>query len=152
MVKVSPALKKEMRRIFIGTAAGTALMFAVFGILHAVFPDTVPFDYTVILGGLIGGLIAAGNFFLMGLTVQKVSAVEDEAAARKLMQFSLSRRYLLIFLWGILAILLPAFNPVAGIVPLVFPSLIIKFIYPFLLKKENGGEAGEQTVQQEEKG
>ena len=135
MGKVSPALKKEITRIGIGTAVLVLVMWIVFAILHMVFPETVPFDYTVILGGICGGAIAAGNFFLMGLTVQKVSALEDEAAARKLMQFSLSRRYLLIFIWGIIALLVPCFNAVAGIAPLLFPSIIIKVAYPVILKK-----------------
>ena len=135
MFQVSPALKKELKRIGIGTAVLVLLMWAVFAVLHAIFPDAVPFDYTVILGGIFGGLIAVGNFFLMGLTVQKVSAQEDEAAAKKLMQFSISRRYLLIFIWGIIAILVPCFNAAAGIAPLLFPSIIIKVAYPVILKK-----------------
>ena len=45
-------------------------------------PEKVPFDYTVILGGLGGGAVAVLNFFLMGLTVQKAAACEDEGSAR----------------------------------------------------------------------
>ena len=52
------------------------------------------FDYTVILGGICGSLVAVLNFFLMGLTVQKVAAAEDEAAARMKMKASYSQRML----------------------------------------------------------
>lgn len=136
MGKISPALKKEFRRIGIGTAALVFVMWAVFGVLHRFFPDSVPFDYTVILGGLVCGAIAVLNFFLMGLTVQRITATDDEEAARKMMKLSQSRRYLMVFGWGIIALLVPAFNPVAGLVPLLFPGIVIKTVYPFILKNE----------------
>lgn len=45
------------------TAAGVAVMWCVFLALHLVIPEKVPFDYTVILGGLFGGAVAVLNFF-----------------------------------------------------------------------------------------
>ena len=77
------------------TAIGAVLMWVIFGILHGVMPEKVPFDYTVFLGGIGGGLIAVLNFFLMGsLTVQKVAASADEDAARMKMKASYSQRML----------------------------------------------------------
>ena len=103
-------------------------MWIVIGVLHLVLPEKVPFDYTVILGGIGGGIIAVLNFFLMGLTVQKVASSEDESAARMRMKSSYSQRMMLQILWVIVAIVAPCFWFVAGILPLLFPSLGIKIM------------------------
>ena len=58
---VQPAVKKETKKVAIGTFICVALMWAVFGIGHAVMPQKIPFDYTVILAGLIGG--GSAEFF-----------------------------------------------------------------------------------------
>ena len=67
---VQNAIKKETARIGMATVIGTVFMCAVFFGLHTAFPEAVPFDYTVILGGAAGCAVAVANFFFMGLTVQ----------------------------------------------------------------------------------
>ncbi|MCD7743761.1 MAG: hypothetical protein LUI13_00440 [Lachnospiraceae bacterium] len=124
--KVQPAVKKETRRVTIMTAAGIVVMWIVFAILHAVWPDMVPFDYTVILGGLAGGAIAVLNFFLMGLMVQSATEAADDEAAKAKVKASYSQRLLLQMLWVIAAIVAPCFQFAAGIVPLFLPSFGIK--------------------------
>ncbi|MGX8687326.1 MAG: hypothetical protein ACSW8K_05945, partial [bacterium] len=74
---IQEAVKKETVRIAAGTAVGVLVMFAVFFGLHIFMPESVPFDYKVILGGLGGGCVAILNFFLMSLMVQKVTSIED---------------------------------------------------------------------------
>ena len=128
MSKLSPALKKETVRLSVMVAAGVVLMILVFLIAHLIVPEKVPFDYRVILGGLGGGFIAVLNFFLMGLTVQKVANTEDPDLAKNRMKASYSRRMLLQMAWVVIAIVVPIFQPVAGIVPLLFPSLSIKLL------------------------
>ena len=123
---IQPAVRKETRHVAIGTAICVVLMWVVYAILHAVTPEQVPFDYTVILGGLGGGIIAVLNFFLMGLTVQKVVSLEDEGQARNKMKASYSQRMLLQLLWGIAAIVAPCFQFAAGLLPLLFPNIVIK--------------------------
>lgn len=103
-------------------------MWVAFFVLHMVFPEKVPFDFTVILGGLGGGFIAVLNFLLMGVTVQKVAADPDEEHARLLMKSSYSRRSMIQLFWGAAAIFLPCFQFVAGIVPLLFPGFGIKLM------------------------
>lgn len=124
--KLQPAVQKETKRVAIYTVTGVVLMWAAFLILHLIFPAKVPFDYTVILGGLGGGFIAVLNFLLMGITVQKVAADPDEEHARLTMRSSYSRRSMIQLFWGGLAILVPCFQFVAGILPLLFPSFGIK--------------------------
>ena len=67
--EIQPAVKKETKNVILYTVAGVVLMWIVFAVLHGIMPDKIPFDYTVILGGIGGGIIAVLNFFLMGLTV-----------------------------------------------------------------------------------
>lgn len=124
--KVAPAVKKETLRVSVFTLVGVILMWIIFFILHMFMPEQVPFDYTVILGGIAGGIVAVLNFFLMGLTVQKVAASETEDSARARMKASYTQRTLLQMLWVIVAIAAPCFQFVAGIAPLFFPSLGIK--------------------------
>ena len=108
------------------TFFGVVLMWVVFAILHLVTPESVPFDYTVILGGIGGGFFAVMNFFLMALTVQSVASLTDEDTAKKQMKVSYRQRLLLQIVWMIVAMTAPCFQVVAGIAPLLFPSLGIK--------------------------
>ncbi|MBS6193998.1 MAG: hypothetical protein KH828_00275 [Clostridiales bacterium] len=125
---VQPAVKKETKRVAVSTITGVILMWIGFAVLHGIFPEKVPLDYTVFLGGIGGGAIAVLNFFLMGLTVQKVAASADEEMARMQMKASYSRRMLLQMLWVVAAIAAPCFQFAAGIIPLLFPSLGIKIM------------------------
>ncbi len=128
MGKIQPAVKKETAKVALYTGVGLVIMWAAFGILHLGFPQRVPFDYRVILGGIGGSMVAVLNFFLMGLAVQKVAASDDEASARLLMKGSYSRRMLLQMLWVIAAIAAPCFQFVAGALPLLFPGFGIKIM------------------------
>ena len=78
MDNVQPAVKKETGKVAAITGIGLILMWIVFGVLHAFMPQKVPFDYTVFLGGAVGGCVAVLNFFFMGLAVQKAAAATDE--------------------------------------------------------------------------
>ena len=41
-------------------------MIVAFAVCHKLFPEAVPFDYKVVLGGIIGAAVAVGNFFYYG--------------------------------------------------------------------------------------
>lgn len=125
---VQPAVKKETKRVVMITGAGLILMWILFAILHFTMPDKVPFDYTVILGGIGGGVIAVLNFFLMGLAVQKAASATDEGTARMKLKASYSQRFMMMILWVIVAIVVPCFQFVAGIAPLLFPGTGLKFV------------------------
>lgn len=124
--KIQPAVKQETKKVAISTGIGVLLMWLVFVVLHLVMPQKVPFDYTVIAGGAIGGFVAVLNFFLMGIAVQSVAASNEEDAARAKMRSSYSQRMMMQMLWGIVAIVFPCFHFVAGLLPLLFPSIGIK--------------------------
>ena len=126
---VQDAVKKETSFIAAGTGIACVFMIVVFFILHQVVPNYAPFDYTVFLGAIGGFLFAVGNFFWMGLTVQKITGMnEDETdRARSTMAVSLRYRTMLQLLWVVIAILVPVVNLVTGIVPLFIPSVLIKY-------------------------
>ncbi len=147
-MKVQPAVMAETKKIACGTGVLTLLMIAVFLILRK-------FDYTVVLGALLGMSAAVGNFFLMALTVQKVTEsmpklpprekseddpdgpedektdppLSDEAKqAGKKMQLSYTLRMLALAAVAALAIAAPIFHPWAALIPLLFPRIVISIM------------------------
>lgn len=99
-MKLQPAVKKETTHIAVGTAAGVAVMLAVFALIGRA-------DWGVVVSGLLGGVLAVANFLLLGVTVQRVANQSDEGRGRKMMQFSYNMRMLLLVLWLILAVAVP---------------------------------------------
>ncbi|MCD7735611.1 MAG: hypothetical protein LUI07_01355 [Lachnospiraceae bacterium] len=138
--EVQPAVKKETRRVCVMTLTEMIIMWIVFAILHIIMPETVPFDYTVILGGIVGSLITVLNFFLMGMMVQRAVSCEDEDSARSRVKASYSQRLLLQMLWVVVAIVAPCFHFAAGIIPLFFPSIGIKLTG--IVNRKNQNEVG----------
>ncbi len=134
-MKLQPAVKKETKRVGIFTAAGVVVMWAAFAALHQAYPEAVPFDYRIFLSGIVGGAVAVLNFFLMGITIQKVASENMEDVARMRLKSSYTQRMLLQILWVIAAVAAPCFQFAAGIAPLLFPSLGIKLM-AFFPEKE----------------
>lgn len=123
---VQPTIKEETKKLAIFVASCVAVMIAVFFVLSLMKPDKVPFDYTVILGGVVGGFVAVLNFFLMGITVQNVVEIKEENSAKAQMKASYMYRMFMMMLWTVLAIVLPIFQTVAGVLPLFFPGIWFK--------------------------
>ncbi|MBR5109459.1 MAG: hypothetical protein IK099_04625 [Clostridia bacterium] len=144
-MKIESAVRTETKKIAIGTGILSVLMLAVFLILGK-------FDLSVLLGALLGYIVAVGNFFLMAMTVQHVTnsmpvlpprpqeeeadesedekkeePLSDEARqAGKTMQASFFFRMLLIGAAAALAVSLrQVFNPWAALVSLLFPNFVI---------------------------
>ena len=108
-MKLQPESKKELRRIAGGTAICTAAMWALFAALHVV--GWVKFDYTVILGSLIGAAVAVGNFAGICLVVQKIIDEPDEKRRKATLQLSYNSRMLLQALWVVVAVAAPSSSP-----------------------------------------
>ena len=126
---MQPAVKQETKNVALYTVVGVVLMWLLFLVLHLAMPEKVPFNYTVILGGLGGGAVAVLNFLWMGLMVQKAAAkAGDQDAVKTLVRGSYSQRMLFQMLWVIIAIVAPCFHYVAGILPLLFPGTGIKIM------------------------
>ena len=108
-MKLQPESKKELTRIACGTAICTAVMWVIFAALHLV--GWVKFDYTVVLGSLIGAAVAIGNFAGICLVCQKVIDEQDEKRRKATLQASYNVRMLLQAVWIIVAIGAPVFQP-----------------------------------------
>lgn len=144
-MKIQPAVKKETLHIAFGTAVGVAVMLAVFAAIGM-------FRVGVLVSGLIGGALAVFNFFLLGVTVQKITAQDDDGRGRKMMQFSYNMRMLLMVVWLIVAMAAPFFNWVAGMIPLLLPRLTIAVMQLTGRYKKDESEKAEQLEQNSEEG
>lgn len=125
-MKLQPGPKKELTHIAGGTALCTAVMWVAFAALHVA--GWAPFDYTVILGSLLGAAIAVGNFAVLCLTVQRGIEIDDEKERKKLFQLSYNGRMLLQAAWVVIVIVAPCFQLVAGVAPLLFPRVTIYYL------------------------
>ncbi len=102
-------------------------------LMQSVFLVAGIWNYTVLLGNILGFAAATGNFLLMGITVQ--NAVEKDAKdAKNLMKLSQSLRLLMMFVVALIGYLLPFFNTIAVIIPYLFPRIAIA-IRPLFMKK-----------------
>lgn len=81
-------------------------------------------DYTVLLGSVLGCATAVGNFLLLGLMIQK-ALTQDEKQARKTVRLSQGGRLLLQGVILALAAALPYFNIWATVVPLLIPRIAV---------------------------
>ena len=125
-MKLQKAVKDETTFVALGSLILSILMVIVFFCLHKVFPDKVPMGASVIIGAVGGCAVAVGNFFLMALTVQKVAGITNYDQAYRSMQVSYRYRTFLQLIWCVLTMVLGFINPVAGMLPLLWPSLLIK--------------------------
>ena len=92
-------------------------------LMQAVFLLIGQWDYTVLLGNLLGAATAILNFFIMAQTVAKALAQGDGDNARKKTQFSRTMRMLMMALICVIGAVAPCFNLYAVAIPLVFPSI-----------------------------
>ncbi|MBE5744263.1 MAG: hypothetical protein E7358_06080 [Clostridiales bacterium] len=106
-------------------------------IMQSVFLLIKKWDYTVLLGNILSTVASVGNFFLLGLTVQK--AVEkEEKEAKQFMKLSQMGRMFLLFVICVLGAVLDCFNIFATLIPLIFPRIAMT-IRMFSIKKGGGG-------------
>ena len=129
MKKIDPTVKKETLYIFFFTVTLSVLMQSVYLIIGK-------WNYTVLLGNLLGIAAATANFFIMGLTVQSALG-KDEKDAKNMMKVSQSMRMLMLFAVALIGYLVPCFNLVAVVVPFIFPRIAVALRALFI--KKHGG-------------
>lgn len=127
MKKIDPTVLKET-----GYIATMVLIFSL--ALQSVFLIIGKWDYTVLTGNLLGFVAAVGNFFLMGLSVQS-SLGKEEKDAKSLMKVSQSLRLLLVFVIALIGYLVPVFNTIAVLIPLLFPRIAVALRPVFMKNK-----------------
>lgn len=104
------------------------------GLMEAVFLILGMWDYTVLLGNLLGAAAGIGNFFLMGLGVQK-AVMQEEKDAKQTMRMSQTGRTFLLFVILVIGVVVPVFHSIAAVVPVIFPRIAVA-LRPMIKKKE----------------
>lgn len=125
-MKLQTGSKREIKRVSIGAAVCFALMELAFFVLSLLGVGT--FDYTVVLGGAVGTVIAICNFIVLCLTIQRAAQAADKKQMKAHFQLSYNIRLMAQAGWVVAAFLLPWFNPLAAALPLLFPTLVIYFL------------------------
>ncbi len=116
-MKIDKTVIKETKYI-------TAFVLVFSAIMQIIFLCLGYWKLDVLLGNLWGAALAIGNFFAMGLFVQKAVS-QDEAEARKTMKISQSVRFAALMMLLVVGIIIPIFNKIAVVVPIIFPSLAV---------------------------
>lgn len=127
-MKIDKTVLKETKYIAAFVAILSVLMQAVFLIIGK-------WSYTVLLGNIWGGAVGVANFLGMGLGVQK-AVLQEEKAARQTLKASQTLRFFALFVFGMIGVLVPIFNSVASLIPLLFPRIAVMF-RPIIDKKVN---------------
>lgn len=129
VVKVDKTVIKETKYIATFVVIFSVLMQAVFLIINK-------WNYTVLLGNIWGAAVAVGNFFIMGLYVQKAVS-QEEQEAKKTMKTSYSLRMTLLLLFTVIGVVIPFFSWITVTIPLIFPSIAV-FLRPLIDKNQKG--------------
>ena len=122
-----PVVRKETIRIAIGTAVLSAVMELVFAAIGRWEPS-------VLFGNLLGAFAAVLNFYLMCLTVVRCVSLEKDRAALKI-RASQTGRLFMLAAFAAAGALLPFFNIIAVLVPMLFPHIVI-MLYKFTHRDE----------------
>lgn len=115
-MKVDRVVVKETRYLTIAVALCSLVMQGVFLIIGK-------YDWTVLTGSLLGGVAAVLNFWFMGMALQRATAKEDPAEAKKQMRASYNMRYLFLGAVVVVAAVTPYFHWVPVVLSLIFPRL-----------------------------
>ncbi|MCD8007242.1 MAG: ATP synthase subunit I [Oscillospiraceae bacterium] len=117
--------------ITIGQVICIAAMFGIFALLGY-------FDMTVLLGGIVGGILAILNFLFMAISVCVASdraVAQDVKGGKSLMTFSMVLRYAVIFIVWVAGAVSGLCNAIALVLPIVFVRPTIT-VAEFFRKKE----------------
>ncbi len=142
--RLDPMVKRETLRVAIGSIILSCVMELVFVLIGK-------WDYTVLLGNLLGLAAAVLNFFLMAVTVTNCMSMEKDKAALKI-RASQAGRLFMMAAFAACAALLPCFNIWAALIPLLFPSIVVAVLRLIDAKKnprppaseaQDGGESSE---------
>lgn len=113
----------QVLRVLAGEAVCIALMLAVYALLDR-------FTAKVLLGALVGGIIAIGNFFFLAMGVaramDKAAETGDAAKAQAQLRGGTAGRLLAVFLLYFIVLKTGKPDAVAALLPLLFVQLSIR--------------------------
>ena len=115
----------------IGQVICTGIMLAVFALLHK-------FDLSVVLGGIVGIVLALGNFFatamIASLAADKAER-QDVAGGQKLLKASYPIRFVALGVLLVLCAVSKWFNLLALVLPLAYMPVILLILAAIHKKK-----------------
>lgn len=117
MQALDPTVKRETAYILTVSLLCSMLLQAMFLVVGE-------WDYTVLLGNVVGLAASVGNFLLLGITVQNALG-KDEKEARDRMRLSQMLRTLVLFVTALIGYLVPVFHILALVIPYLFPRIAI---------------------------
>ncbi len=120
MIKADSVVIKETKYIAFFSIILSVIMQVIFLLLGK-------WDLKVLLGNILSTALMIGNFYFMGLAVQKAVATGDEKESKKIMKNSQNLRTFVIFVVVLLGAWLPYFSTLAVIIPLFFTRIAIAF-------------------------
>ena len=133
MKRPDQAVLRQTRNVALCVLVLVAVMLVVYAVIGKL-------TASVALGGLYSGLLGVLNFFIMGLTVQKVTerAAERERDEQELanfstqmqnrMKISYNMRMIALFALLVLGIAVIRLDALATILPSVFPSIAVRVL------------------------
>ena len=124
---------QETRTILLGQILCTAAMIAVFAVLGY-------YQFSVLLGGIAGALIATANYFFMSFFANRAAdkaEAQDVAGGQKLIQLSYMGRMLCMFLSLIVLAKSGFCHPLSLVLPLAFTRPILTIAEIFNKNGEN---------------
>ena len=119
---------QQVGRMALATAGCSAIMLAIYAVVGR-------FTTAVLLGGLLGTVIAVGNFLALSITVS--NALDRAAAGDNSVKACMSIQSSSVVRTAILAVI---YDPLAALLPLLFAQAAIKLI-EFFRKDSKGGDA-----------
>lgn len=148
-MKPDKAVLRETARVAAGVFLLVALMLAVYAIAGK-------FSLKALLGGVYTGALTVVNFFVMGLTVQGVTdrAAEKERTEQEIadlsiemknrMKLSYNLRMIALFALLVLGLAVFRFDPIATILPVLFPTLVIRILQIMEARRPSVSEGSEK--------
>ncbi|MEG1801096.1 MAG: ATP synthase subunit I [Oscillospiraceae bacterium] len=126
-MKLDAEVVKQVKNIAMYNGALTA-------VLNLVFFFIGKWDYTVLLGSLLGYSMSLISFIFLGISIQKAMEKEQKQA-QAYMQSTYIGRMALTVVMIVIAITVPAINWVSAVIPLVFTRISI-MLMNFIKKEE----------------
>ena len=115
--RIDPTVRRETRYVAVWLAGTILPVQAIFLLLRQ-------WDYTVLLGSVLGSVTAAVNFLLVGLMVQKAVS-QTEKQAKNTVRLSQGGRLLMQGAILSLAAILPWFHLWSTAIPLLVPRIAV---------------------------
>ena len=117
---------KELDGSFFKVSKFNIILTAVLNLLFLIFSR---WDYTVLLGSLLGLFITTVFYYSICVSVPKALSYGDAELAQKSIRASRSVRTIVMAVGLIIAIKVPIFNMWAAMIPLLFTRISIAFLY-----------------------